>query len=218
METLANVPVILRNGATWFRGYGTPDCPGTMIFCLAGEMNRPGAYEIPFGTPLRQLYEVAGGGLKRDGKLKAILPGGPSCAFLTADQLDVRLDPESLKQAGSTLGCGVMKFYDERACMVGETLRIAQFFARESCGQCPACRMETTMLSTIIERIHLGKGEPALFDQFQKVIDFNRGKGYCALVNMPGAPIMSALRLFRDEFEDHLRSGHCVGCSPRPHT
>jgi NADH-quinone oxidoreductase subunit F len=208
-ETLANIPLIARNGAAWFRNYGTPESPGTMLFCLGDEMNNPGLYELPLGTPLRYLYENLGGGLKSDRKLKTILPGGPSCAFLTPAQLDIHLDPESLKQGGSTLGCGVMRFYDEDACMVDETLRIAQFFARECCGQCPACRMETSMLSTMLERIQQGKGEAALFDQFQKILDFNRGKGYCALVNMPGPPIMSALRLFREEFEFHLRHGRC---------
>ena len=173
-------------------------------------MNHPGAWELPLGTPLRRLYENVGSGLKGGKKLKAILPGGPSCAFLTADELDVSLDPESLKRVGSALGCGVMRFYSEGTCMVDETLRIAQFFARESCGQCPACRMETMMLSAILERIHQGKGGAALFDQFQKIIDFNQGKGYCALVNMPGPPIMSALRLFREEFEFHLEHGVCA--------
>ena len=210
VETLANIPPIVHHGAAWFRSYGTAESPGTMIFCLGDEMNHPGAYELPLGTPLRRLYEDVGGGLKDGKKLKAVLPGGPSCAFLTVDELDVSLDPESLKRAGSTLGCGVMRFYSEGTCMVDETLRIAQFFARESCGQCPACRMETMMLSAILERIQQGKGEAALFDQFQKIIDFNRGKGYCALVNMPGPPIMSAVRLFREEFEFHLRHGVCA--------
>ena len=209
VETLANIPLIARKGALWFRSYGTAECPGTMIFCLGDEMNCPGAYELPFGTPIRQLYENAGGGLKSGKTLKAILPGGPSCAFLSPDQLDVPLDPESLKRSGSTLGCGVMRFYEEGTCMVEETLRLAQFFGRECCGQCPACRMETTMLSAILERIQQGKGDAALFDQFQKVIDFNRGKGYCALIHMPGPPILSALRLFRDEFDHHLRYGCC---------
>jgi NADH-quinone oxidoreductase subunit F len=209
VETLANIPPILQNGASWFRGYGTAESPGTMIFCLGDEMKNPGAYELPLGTPLRKLYEGEGGGLKSRKKLKAVLPGGPSCAFITSDQLDVPLDPESLKRAGSSLGCGVMRFYSEDTCMVDETLRIAQFFARESCGQCPACRMETMMLSTMLERIHQAKGDPALFDQFQKIIDFNRGKGFCALINMPGPPIMSALRLFRDDFDYHLRHGAC---------
>jgi NADH-quinone oxidoreductase subunit F len=208
-ETLANVPPILRNGASWFRSYGTAESPGTMIFCLGEEMNSPGAYELPLGTPLRLLYEKIGGGLKDDRPLKAILPGGPSCAFLANDKLELSLDPESLKRAGSSLGCGVMRFYSEDTCMVAEALRIAQFFSRESCGQCPACRMETTMLATMLERIAQGKAEPALFEQFQKIIDFNRGKGYCALINMPGPPVMSALRLFRGEFDEHLHTGTC---------
>jgi NADH-quinone oxidoreductase subunit F len=208
VETLANVPLILRQGASWFRNYGTPESPGTMIFGLGDEMIHPGAYELALGTPLRHLYENLGGGLKDGKKLRSILPG-PSSAFLMPDQLDVRLDPESLVQAGSTLGCGVMRFYAEGSCMVEETLRIAQFFARECCGQCPACRMETSMLSAMLERIHQGKADAALFAQFQKILDFNRGKGYCALIHMPGPPIMSALRLFGDEFEQHLRHGSC---------
>src|SRR5262245_44437347 len=113
VETLANVPLILRNGASWFRGFGTPEFPGTMIFCLGDEMNRPGTYELPLGTPLRRLYEDIGAGLQGNKDLRAILPGGPSCAFITAAQLDVPLDPESLKRAGTTLGCGVMRFYSE---------------------------------------------------------------------------------------------------------
>ena len=209
VETLANIPPIVRNGVSWFRSYGTPDSPGTMLFCLGAEMNRPGAFELPFGTPLRQLYEDLGGCLKDGAKLKAFLPGGPSCAFLPEDRLDVSLDPESLKRAGSTLGCGVMRFFPERACMVEETTRIANFFAKECCGQCPACRMETSMLSAMLERIQHGKGDPALFNQFEKIIDFNRGKGFCTLVNMPGPPILSAMRLFRGEFEHHLRHGTC---------
>jgi NADH-quinone oxidoreductase subunit F len=209
VETLANIPPIVRNGVSWFRSYGTPDSPGTMLFCLGAEMNRPGAFELPFGTSLRQLYEDFGGCLKDGAKLKAFLPGGPSCAFLPEDRLDVSLDPESLKRAGSTLGCGVMRFFPERACMVEETTRIANFFAKECCGQCPACRMETSMLSAMLERIQHGKGDPALFNQFEKIIDFNRGKGFCTLVNMPGPPILSAMRLFRGEFEHHLQHGTC---------
>jgi NADH-quinone oxidoreductase subunit F len=209
VETLANIPFIMRHGASWFRGHGTAESPGTMIFCLGEEMNAPGAYELPLGTTLQHLYEDIGGGLRNGKALKAVLPGGPSCAFLTSDQLDISLDPESLKRAGTTLGCGVMRFYPEDTCMVEETLNIAKFFARESCGQCPACRMETGMLATMLDRIAQGKGDAALFNQFQKIIEFNRGKGYCALVNMPGPPILSAIRLFRDEFDEHARTGTC---------
>ena len=209
VETLANVAPIVRNGAAWFRSFGSPESPGTMIFCLGDEMNRPGAWEAPMGTSLQYLYESIGGGLKSGKKLKAVLPGGPSCAFLTGNNLDVPLDPESLKKAGSTLGCGVMRFYSEETCMVEETLRVAQFFARECCGQCPACRMETGMFSAMLERIQQGKGNTAFFGQFEKIIDFNRGKGYCALINMPGPPITSAIRLFRGDFDHHLQYGRC---------
>jgi len=209
VETLANVAPIVRNGAAWFRSFGSPESPGTMIFCLGDEMNRPGAWEAPMGTSLQYLYESIGGGLKSGKKLKAVLPGGPSCAFLTGNHLDVPLDPESLKKAGSTLGCGVMRFYSEETCMVEETLRVAQFFARECCGQCPACRMETGMFSAMLERIQQGKGNTAFFGQFEKIIDFNRGKGYCALINMPGPPITSAIRLFRGDFDHHLQYGRC---------
>ena len=209
VETLANVAPIIRNGSAWFRTYGTNESPGTMIFCLGDEMNHPGAYELPLGTTLRHLFQDVGGGLKEAKNVKAILPGGPSCAFLTGDQLDTRLDPESLKKAGSTLGCGVMRFYSEGTCMVEEALRIAQFFSRESCGQCPACRMETNMLSAMLERIQQGKAGAALFAQFQKIVDFNRGKGFCALINMPGPPILSALRLFRADFDHHIHHGSC---------
>jgi NADH-quinone oxidoreductase subunit F len=208
VETLANVPQIARNGAVWFRGYGTSQSPGTMIFCLGDEVERPGAYELAMGSRIRELYQNLGGGLKNGARLKAVLTG-PSSAFLTPDQLDLALDPESLLQGGSSLGCGVMRFYPEAACMVAETARLASFFSRECCGQCPACRMETSMLAAMLERIERGAADAKLFDQFGKVLDFNRGKGYCALINMPGPPIQSALRLFRSEFEHHARYGKC---------
>ncbi len=210
VETLANVAPIVRNGAAWFRQFGTHESPGTMLFCLGDEMKNPGAYELPLGTPLRRLYDDIGGRLRSGAELKAILPGGPSCGFFAAASLDTPLDPESCRKAGSTLGCGVMRFYGEGTCMVEETVGLARFFAHESCGQCPACRMETNMLVTMLERIQQGKGDASLFDQCQKVLDFNRGKGYCALVNMPGPPITSAFRLFRSDFDHHLQHGTCL--------
>jgi len=209
VETLANVPPILRNGVSWFRSMGTENTPGSMLFCLGNEMKNPGLYELPIGTPLRVLYEDLGGGLREGGKLKAFLPGGPSCGFLPGDAVGVRLDPDACKEAGSTLGCGVMRFYSDMTCMVEEALNLAKFFAQESCGQCPACRMETNMLVAMLERIQQGKGDASLFEQCEKVLDFNRGKGYCALINMPGPPVMSAIRLFPSDFEHHLRNGSC---------
>jgi NADH-quinone oxidoreductase subunit F len=209
VETLANVPLIMRRGAAWFRSIGTQESPGTMLFCLGEEMNRPGVYELPFGTPLPYLFEDLGGGLKDSRPLKAFLPGGPSCSFLTAEHFDICLDPQSCRNSGSSLGCGVMRFFSEGTCMVEEALKIAQFFARESCGQCPACRMETGMVAAALERIQQGKGDAALFNQCKMVIDFNRGKGYCALINMPGPPVLSAIQLFREDFDHHIQHGTC---------
>jgi NADH-quinone oxidoreductase subunit F len=210
VETLANIPPIIDKGAAWYRSFGTADSPGTMIFSLGEEVPRPGIYELPFGTPLRFLIEECGGGLKSGRKIKAILPGGPSSAFLPADKIDVALDHNSVREAGSSIGCGVVRIFGEGECVVEETLRIAEFFARESCGQCPACRMETNMLATMLRKVQQGQGGAAIMDQFSKVITFNKGKGFCNLINMPGPPIESAVRLFPGDFEAHLSRGRCA--------
>ena len=209
VETLANVPPIIAHGAKWYRIFGTPESPGTMIFSLNDEVQQPGIYELPFGTPLRHLIEECGGGTRNGEKIKAILPGGPSSAFLSADQIDIPLDHNSVRAAGSSIGCGVVRVITEGSCVVEELLRIAEFFAAESCGQCPACRMETNMLATMLKKVQQGQGTAPLLDQFSKVISFNRGKGFCNLINMPGPPIESALRLFRSDFEFHLANGRC---------
>ncbi|MBI3090457.1 MAG: SLBB domain-containing protein [Candidatus Tectomicrobia bacterium] len=209
IETMANIPRIVLRGAAWFRGFGTAQSPGTMIFCLGEEVRRPGAYELPLGTPLRQLIDGCGGGL-RDGKaIKAILPGGPSTAFLPATCLDTPLDHQAMRDAGSILGCGVMELIPVGRCMLEEALKHAGFFAAESCGACPACRMETSTFQTLLRQIKEGKGTPMLLDQFDKVAAFNRGKGRCSLIAMAAAPVLSAVRHFRGDFEHHLAHGTC---------
>ncbi len=209
VETLAHVAPILRNGAAWYRSFGTEQSPGTMIFCLGDEVVSPGAYELPVGVTARTLLEECGGGMKDEKPVKAFLPGGPSCAFLTGDDLDVPLEPDALKAAGSSLGCGVMRFYSEGTCMVEPSLELARFFAEECCGQCPACKMETSMLAAALGKIQSGQGDPNLFLQIPKVVEFNRGKGFCSLVNMPGPPLLSAMELFRQDFDHHLSQGNC---------
>ena len=200
VETLANLAPIVAKGPDWFRSFGTGESPGTMIFSLGDEMERPGVYELPLGTPLRHLVEECGGGLKDGKRIKAILPGGPSSGFLRPESLDVPLDHDSLREAGSSIGCGVVKVLTEDDSVLDEVARIADFFARESCGQCPACRMETNMLVALLKKVQDGQGNDALVEQFGKVIAFNKGKGFCSLINMPGPPIESALRLFPEEF------------------
>ncbi len=209
VETFANVPPIIARGSQWFRSFGTTESPGTMIFSLNEEVNRPGIYELPFGTPLRFLIEECGGGVKGGKAIKAILPGGPSSAFLPPDKIDLSLDHNSVRAAGSTIGCGVVHLVTEGTCIVEETLQIADFFARECCDQCPACRMETNMLAAILKKVQQGQGGQPLLEQFSKVISFNKDKGFCNLINMPGPPIESALRLFRSDFDFHLANGRC---------
>jgi NADH:ubiquinone oxidoreductase subunit F (NADH-binding) len=209
VETLANVAPILLHGPEWYRKFGTPDSPGTMIFSLNEDVNRPGVYELPFGTRLRYLIEECGGGLKSGKPLKAIMPAAPSSAYLPADKIDIPLEPNAMREAGSGLGCGVVRLVSEGTCIVEEVLKIADFFTSECCGQCPACRMETNTLSMLMKKVQQGQGGRAMLEQFGKVLAFNKGKGFCNLIAMPGPPIESAIKLFPGDFEAHLAAGKC---------
>lgn len=209
VETLANVAPIVLKGADWYRKFGTAESAGTMIFSLGDDVNRPGVYELPFGTPLRYLIEECGGGIRGGKKLKAIMPAAPSSAYLPIDKIDTPLDHNSMRDAGSALGCGVVKLIAEESCIVEELVKIADFFAAESCGQCPACRMETNTLAMMIKKVQAGQGGQPILDQFGKILAFNKGKGFCNLIAMPGPPIESAIKLFPADFEAHLSTGKC---------
>jgi NADH:ubiquinone oxidoreductase subunit F (NADH-binding) len=209
VETLANVAPIILKGAQWYRDFGTAESPGTMIFSLNDDVNRPGVYELPFGTPLRYLVETCGGGIKGDKKIKAIMPAAPSSAFLAPAQFDTPLDHNSMREAGSALGCGVVSLVAEGECIVEEIVRISEFFTKESCGQCPACRMETNTLTMLLKKVQQGQGGQAALEQCGKVLAFNKGKGFCNLIAMPGPPIESAIKLFSGDFEAHLTTGKC---------
>jgi NADH-quinone oxidoreductase subunit F len=209
VETLANVAPIVLKGAEWYRKFGTAESPGTMIFSLNDDVNRPGVYELPFGTPLRYLIEECGGGMKGGGKIKAIMPAAPSSAFLPPEKIDTPLDHSSMRDAGSALGCGVVRLVAEGTCIVEELVKIAEFFAAESCGQCPACRMETNTLAAMLKKVQAGQGGQPILEQFGKILAFNKGKGFCNLIAMPGPPIESALKLFPKDFEAHLTTGKC---------
>ena len=209
VETLANVAPIILRGAEWYRGFGTAESPGTMIFSLNEDVKHPGVYELPFGTPLRFLIEECSGGLKNGKKIKAIMPAAPSSAFLPPEKIDTPLDHKSMREAGSTLGCGVVRLISEGMCIVEEVLKISEFFTTECCGQCPACRMETNTLTSLLKKVQEGQGGQPILEQFGKVLAFNKGKGFCNLIAMPGPPIESALKLFPQDFEAHLTTGRC---------
>jgi NADH-quinone oxidoreductase subunit F len=209
VETVANVAPIILHGVEWYRRFGTPESPGTMIFSLGDDVKRPGIYELPYGTTLRYLIEACGGGTRDDKTIKAIMPAAPSSAFLPADKIDTPLEPNSMREAGSALGCGVVRVISEGTCMVEEVLRVSEFFTAESCGQCPACRMETNTLTALLKKVQQGQGGQPILEQFGKVLAFNKGKGFCNLIAMPGPPIESAIKLFPDDFAAHLNTGRC---------
>ncbi len=209
VETLCNVPRILRNGASWFAQVGTEKCPGTMLFSLSGAVNKAGIYEMPMGAPLRRLIEEFGGGVPLGRKVKAVFPGGPSFAMVTADKLDLSMDFESLKKAGTGLGSAGVIVVDDATCMVAQTLEFSNFFKVESCGQCPPCRMGTINLATLMTKIENGEGTQKDLDSLLQLCGFVKGTGYCTLVTGAAVLVQSSLKLFRHEFEEHIALKRC---------
>jgi NADH:ubiquinone oxidoreductase subunit F (NADH-binding) len=210
VETLANVPAIVRDGAATFRATGTGDSPGTMIFTLCGDVRRPGVYELPLGTPLLSLLSGCGGGSRDGRKLKAVFPGA-SNAILTPPQFGTPLDFEAMRAAGSGLGSGGFIAYDQTACIVAATLAFSRFLAAESCGQCPACTKGTGEITAALERIEGGTGSPADVATIVARCASVTGGQRCALPTGEARLVESAIRQFRPEFDAHLGRG-----CPRP--
>ena len=208
-ETLANVPLIIKNGADWYRGIGSPGSFGTMLFSLSGDVNRPGVYELPFGTPLRTLIERHGNGVKNGRSVKAVLPGGPSNGFVTEQNLDVCLNVESLKAIGSGIGSGGVIVYDDRTCMVRTLLEFERFFARESCGQCPPCQLGTQNMAAVLQRFENGEGVLDDLTYISQLCGIVKGRGYCYLVTGAAVLFESSLKHFRHEYEAHIRGKSC---------
>jgi len=208
VETLCNVPRILYKGAAWFTQVGTEKCPGTMMFSLSGAVNRPGVYEMPMGVTMRELIE-RGGGVPGGRHIKAVFPGGPAFSMVTADQLDLPMDFDSLKKAGTGLGSAGVIVVDDATCMVRQTLKFSNFFKGESCGQCPPCRMGTINLATLMTKIEAGEGTQKDLDSLLQLCGFVKGTGYCTLVTGAAVLVQSSVKLFRHEFEDHIRLQRC---------
>jgi NADH-quinone oxidoreductase subunit F len=209
VETLSAVPAIIRQGGEWYAGLGTPRNGGTRLFCLSGHVNRPGIYELPMGFPLRRMIEEVGGGMRGGKRCKAVIPGGSSTPVLTADQLDTRMDFDSLAQAGSMLGSGAVMVMDEDTCMVEIAQRIMRFYAHESCGWCIPCREGTAWLRKMLDRFHAGGGRRADIDLIRELSRNMLGKTFCPLGDAAALPTISIVEKFRDEFEEHLRTGTC---------
>ncbi len=209
VETLSNLPKLLRHGADWFMQVGTEKSPGTMIFSLSGAVQRPGVYELPMGTPIRHLIEECGQGVAPGRKVKAVFPGGPSFSMIGPDQLDLPMDFVALKRAGTGLGSAGVIVVDDSQCMVAETLRLSKFFRMESCGQCPPCRIGTEKLEGFVESVENGEGTQEDLDQLLQISGFVKGTGFCTLVTGASVLVQNSLRLFRHEYEEHISLHRC---------
>jgi NADH-quinone oxidoreductase subunit F len=210
VETLGAVPAIVRNGLEWWQGLADKDGGGTKVFGVAGRVARPGCYELPMGTPLRDLIEIHGGGMLPGYRLRALLPGGASTSFVTAADLDVTLDFESLPAVGSRLGTGTVVVLDDATCPVGMTLNLVRFFAQESCGWCTPCREGLQWTAALLSDIEAGAGRPDDLDLLAEHIwVMGSDKTFCDLA--PGAmqPVESALLHFGDDFARHIAERRC---------
>ncbi len=208
-ETLSTVPAVIRMGGEAYANLGTPRNGGTRLYSISGHVNRPGIYELPLGFPLRRLIEEVAGGVRGGKKLKAVIPGGSSCPLLSADEIDVAMDYDSVAKIGSMLGSGGTVIMDEDTCMVDVARRIMHFYAHESCGWCIPCREGTTWLRKMLDRFHEGGGRPEDIPLIEELSKNMLGRTFCPLGDAAALPTISIVKKWRNEFEDHLH-GKCA--------
>ncbi len=209
-ETLASVPAIMRNGAEWFLAIGKPNNGGPKVFSVSGHVNRPGNFEIPLGTPFRDLLDRAGG-VRNGHALKGVIPGGSSMPVLPGDtMLELTMDYDSLQKAGSGLGSGAVIVMDETTCMVRACTRIARFYYAESCGQCTPCREGTGWMYRVLKRIQDGQGRAEDVDLLLSAAGQIEGHTICAFGEAAAWPVQGFLRHFRHEFEYYIEHGRSI--------
>ena len=209
VETLANIPAILLNGAQWFRQFGTEKSPGTKVFALSGKINNTGLVEVPMGIPLGEILYTIGGGIPGGKSFKAIQSGGPSGGCLTSAHLNTPVDYESLSALGAIIGSGGLIVMDEDTCMVDTARYFMDFIRDESCGKCLPCRVGTKRMLEILERITEGKGKPEDLDTLEELAETLQQTAMCGLGQTAPNPILSTLKYFRDEYETHIYDKHC---------
>lgn len=209
VETLANVPAIILNGAEWFAAMGTEKSKGTKVFALAGKINNIGLVEVPMGTTLREIVYDIGGGILGGHKFKAVQTGGPSGGVITEADLDTPIDYESLKSIGSMMGSGGMIVMDETDCMVNIAKFYLEFTQDESCGKCTPCRVGTKRMYEILDRITKGQGKPEDIDNLLELGEMIKSSALCGLGQTAPNPVLSTIKYFRDEYEDHINKQYC---------
>jgi NADH-quinone oxidoreductase subunit F len=212
VETLMNVPHIVKHGAQWYRQWGTEKSAGTKVLSVSGPVKRPANYEVPLGLPLRTLIESPEycGGMRDGLKVKAVIPGGSSVPMMPASQLDTPLDYESLNAVGTYLGSGGVIVIDDQTCIVDSLWNMIRFYRHESCGKCTPCREGTYWMAEILERLERGEGRETDIDLLADVADNILGKSFCALGDAAAMPVQGALKHFRDEFEHHVKHKRCL--------
>jgi NADH-quinone oxidoreductase subunit F len=210
VETFATVPVILQHGAEWFLKLGKPNNGGCKIFSVTGHVNKPGNYEVPLGTPFKDLLAMAGG-MKNGAKLKAVIPGGSSMPVLPADiMMGIDMDFDSLQKAGSGLGSGAVIVMDESVCVVKMLQRIAHFYMDESCGQCTPCREGTGWLYRLVHRIEHGEATLEDIETLKRAAKNIEGRTICAFGEAAAWPVGGFLKYFYDEFVYHVEHKKCL--------
>lgn len=210
VETLANVPHIVLNGPEWYASIGTEKSTGPKIFCISGHVKRRGTYELPLGTPLREIIYEHAGGVIGDREIKAVIPGGASTPVLTKEHLDVGMDFESLEAVGSMLGTGAIIVLHDGTCMVDVARRLMRFFAHESCGHCTPCRVGTVRMLEILERLEHGQGRAGDTEALLGLADNVFGTTLCPMGDAAVNPILSGIEHFRDEYEYHIWNKKCM--------
>jgi len=210
VETLSNVPWIIKKGADWYKSIGPEKSPGPKLFCLSGHINKPGLYELPMGFPLHDLIHDVGGGILDGRKLKAVIPGGASFPPFNAEEAEkVMMDFDSVRAAGSLMGtAGVMVMHDD-TCMVDVLRTVAHFFHHESCGQCTPCREGCGWIEKLLVDLEAGRGRKEDLDLLLNIADNMEGNTICVLADSLSMPTRGFIRKFRSEFEDHVRLGRC---------
>ncbi len=209
VETYANIPAIIRNGAEWFSSIGTERSKGTKVFAMGGKINNTGLLEIPMGTTLREVIYDIGGGIPNGKKFKAAQTGGPSGGCIPASKIDTPIEYDTLVELGSMMGSGGLIIMDEDNCMVDIAKFFLEFTVDESCGKCPPCRIGTKRMREILEKITGGKGEEGDIEKLEILAKNIKASALCGLGQTAPNPVLSTLRYFRDEYEAHVRDKKC---------
>jgi len=210
VETLCNVPLIVLNGPEWFSGIGPEKNGGPKLFCISGHVKKPGVYEASMQTTLRELIYDHAGGMLDDRPLKAIIPGGSSVPLLLPDQLDTPASFDAVQKAGSLLGSAGLIVLNDSVCMVWLAMNLLHFYRHESCGKCTPCREGCDWLFKLLARLEAGEGQSKDLDLLFGVSSNIVGKTLCAFGDAAATPVLSTMKLFRPEYEAHVREGRCT--------